>query len=78
MTSLGGFAYTTWTDWRNTVQGVDPREAPEDEDAGTADVWQCRDVLTVPGKKGSTTAWSGDRCPRAGGLDQNIYGAATP
>jgi hypothetical protein len=79
VTALGTFAYSTWTDWRNTVQGTDPRETPEDEDTATADVVQCRDVLTIPGKKGtSSTAWSSDRCPHAGGLDQNIYGGVTP
>ena len=67
VTSHGNFAYTVWTDWRNTVPGSDAREVPEDEDAGTADVLQCRASPT-----------SGDTCPRAGGLDQNIYGDKTP
>jgi hypothetical protein len=79
VTSLGNFAYATWTDWRNTVQGTDPRETPEDEDAGTADVRQCRDVLTQTDKKGNTIkSWSGDRCPHDGGIDQNIYGDLSP
>jgi hypothetical protein len=79
VTSLGSFAYATWTDWRNTVQGTDPRETPEDEDAGTADVHQCRDVLSFTDKKGNTIkAWSGDLCPHDGGLDQNIYGDLSP
>jgi hypothetical protein len=78
VTARGDFAYSTWTDWRDTQKGTDPREAPEDEDATTADVVQCRATLTIPGKKGPTTGWSGDRCPRGGGLDQNIYGTATP
>jgi hypothetical protein len=79
VTSLGTYAYTVWTDWRNTVQGSDPREATEDEDATTADVVQCRVVLTATDKKGNTIkGWSGDRCPHAGGIDQNIYGDLTP
>lgn len=79
VTSVGDFSYGAWTDWRNTVQGVDPRETPEDEDAGTADVVQCRVTLTSTDKKGNTIkSWSGDRCPHAGGLDQNIYGDKTP
>jgi hypothetical protein len=79
ITGLGSFAFGTWTDWRNTVQGTDPREAPEDQDAATSDVVQCRVVLTSTDKKGNTTkSWSGDRCPHAGGIDQNIYGDATP
>jgi hypothetical protein len=71
VTSLGTTAYAVWTDWRNTVPGTDPREVPEDEDAGSSDVTQCRVVL-------SNNSWSGDRCPHAGGIDQNIYGNAAP
>jgi hypothetical protein len=72
VTSLGDFSYGTWTDWRDTVQGSDPRENPEDEDGGTADVKQCRTFDTTTG------TWSSDQCPHAGGLDQNIYGDYTP
>jgi hypothetical protein len=71
VTSLGSFAYSVWTDWRNTVQGVDPREDPEDEDAATADVHQCR-------TQDASGAWSGDMCPHDGGIDQNIYGDLSP
>jgi hypothetical protein len=78
VTSLGSFAYTVWTDWRNTVQGTDPRENPEDEDAGTADVKQCRTLNTVQTKKGPVSSWSGDLCPHDGGIDQNIYGDLAP
>ena len=79
ITSLGNASFGTWTDWRNTVQGADPREDPEDEDAGTADVKQCRNVLTSTDKKGNTIkSWTSDLCPHAGGLDQNIYGDKTP
>ena len=70
ISSLGNQSFGVWTDWRNTVQGTDPREIPEDEDNTSADVLQCR-VFT-------NGAWSGDRCPRNGGLDQNIYGDGTP
>ena len=65
-------SYGTWTDWRNTVQGTDPREVTEDEDKATSDVVQCRTFDT------STGAWSSDQCPHAGGLDQDIYGDKTP
>ena len=71
VTSLGDFAFTVWTDWRNTTGGVDQREVPEDQDATTADVLQCRHTTASGGV-------SGDTCPRAGGLDQNIYGDRTP
>jgi hypothetical protein len=62
------------------VQGTDQRETPEDADAASADVKQCRVVLTsTPDKKGNTTkSWSSDICPHQGGLDQNIYGDQTP
>jgi hypothetical protein len=79
ITGFADFAFGTWTDWRDTVPGTDPRETPEDEDAATADVVQCRVVLSSTDKKGNTTkSWSGDRCPHAGGLDQNIYGDKSP
>ncbi len=71
ITSLGDFSYGTWTDWRNTVAGGDPREAG-DGDADGADVVQCRTFDKASG------SWSGDRCPHAGGLDQDIYGDFTP
>ena len=72
VTSLGDFSYGTWTDWRDTVQGADPRENPEDEDGATADVKQCRAFNSTTGM------WSSDQCPHDGGLDQNIYGDYTP
>jgi hypothetical protein len=79
VSSLGDTAYVVWTDYRNTVKGTDPRETPEDEDAGTADVVQCRVTLTSTDKKGNTIkSWSGDRCPHAGGIDQDIYGDKAP
>jgi len=68
ITSLGDFSFGTWTDYRNTVQGTDPRETTEDEDDATADVHQCRVFSALIG------AWSGDLCPHEGGIDQNIYG----
>jgi hypothetical protein len=70
VTSIGDFSYGTWTDWRNTVPGTDLREAST-EDTDFADVHQCRTMLA----DGTIT---GDTCPRAGGLDQDIYGDYTP
>jgi hypothetical protein len=70
VTSYGGTAFATWTDWRDTVAGGDPRESG-DSDADNADVHQCRTFS-------ASTGWTGDTCPRAGGLDQNIYGATAP
>jgi hypothetical protein len=72
VTSMGNFSFGTWTDWRDTVPGADPRESGSSEDSDNADVKQCRVFSTTTG------AWSGDLCPHAGGLDQNIYGDHTP
>jgi hypothetical protein len=69
ISSLGGFSYGTWTDWRNTVPGTDPREGG-DSDADGADVHQCR-VQT-------NGVWGSDTCPRDGGIDQDIFGGVTP
>lgn len=75
ISAIGSFAYATWTDWRDTVGGVDPREdeavEPGASDSYTGDVLQCRAQLS-PG------VYTGDTCPRAGGLDQNIYGDLVP
>jgi hypothetical protein len=71
ISSYGTVAYGTWTDQRNTLLGVDQREAAADDLDTGADVHQCRTQLP----DGSFT---GDTCPRAGGLDQNIYGDLTP
>jgi hypothetical protein len=71
ISSVGAFSYGVWTDWQDVVQGTDPRETPEDEDAATSDVHQCR-VQNPDGSFGP------DTCPWAGGLDQNIYGSTTP
>jgi hypothetical protein len=64
--SAAGLTFSTWTDYRNTVPGNDPRTADT-----RGDVQQCR----TPRQDGTFT---GDTCPRAGGLDQNIYGDRSP
>lgn len=64
-----GTAYGVWTDWRDTVAGTDPR-VPQPAPTGTQ-VLQCR----APRPDGT---WGPDTCPRAGGLDQNIYGDLVP
>ena len=64
--SAAGRTFSTWTDYRNTVPGNDPRTADT-----RGDVQQCR----TPRQDGTFT---GDTCPRAGGLDQNIYGDRSP
>lgn len=52
-----------WTDNRFVVPGEDPRESG---DPDGFDVEQCRFLVD--------DVWGPDRCPNAGGLDQNIYG----
>jgi len=71
VSSFGDTAFGAWTDYRNTVGGSDAREGNDDDNDPGADVKQCRQVLA----DGSVT---GDTCPRAGGLDQDIYGDKTP
>ena len=76
-------AYMSWTDNRDVVPGVDPRET--EEEGGFVDgfdVAQCRtDLGTPPGGDLSDgplarrdAPYSGDNCGNQGGLDQNIYG----
>ena len=68
--SQGTQTFATWTDWRDTVPGTDAREGNvpgTSEPAEGADVMQCRATPTTE-----------DTCPRAGGLDQNIYGDLVP
>ena len=68
---VGSTTFATWTDWRNTVAGTDPREAANDDNDG-ADVLQSRTFDPTTG------TWSGDQIPHDGGLDQDIYGARVP
>jgi hypothetical protein len=64
--SAGGRTFATWTDYRNTVAGNDPRTT------GTrGDVKQCR-------TQRADGSYTGDTCPRVGGLDQDIYGDLAP
>ena len=47
VSSVGNTAFVTWTDWRNTVAGADPRErTAEDNDA--ADVVQAIFITLLP------------------------------
>jgi len=72
ISSMGAFAYGAWTDWRDTLAGFDQREGPNDDyDHDGADVHQCRTLLV-------SGAWTNDKCPHDGGLDQNIYGKRMP
>ncbi len=70
ISSVGSFSYGVWTDYRNTVAGNDPRSPGGDGTYGP-EVLQCRTLRT-------DGSYTGDTCPRAGGLDQDIYGDLTP
>jgi len=60
-----GSIFGAWTDDRDVVPGDDPRETESDG----FDVHQCR-------TQNPNGSFSADTCPNAGGLNQNIYGAA--
>lgn len=79
----GLFAYLAWTDNRQVVPGVDPRET--EAEAGFVDgfdVAQCRiDLGRSPDEVNrdvplarADAPYSGDNCGNAGGLDQDIFG----
>ena len=66
VSSVGAFAYNTWTDTRQVAGGNDPRYP-----GGVGfDVLQCR-------TQDSGGIWSADSCPNAEELDQDIFGVAT-
>jgi hypothetical protein len=65
VSAVGGKVFLTWTDGRDTVAGTDPRYTNGDGTDGF-DVRQCR-------TQNPDGSWSGDTCPNAGGLDQNIW-----
>ena len=65
----GGTAFGASTDWRDALGGTDPR-VPRPTPAGTQ-------VPAVPDQAAYGT-WGPDTCPRAGGLDQNIYSDLVP
>ncbi len=67
VSSVGSFAYSVWTDTRQVRPGDDPRYVGGE----TFDVYQCRTIDPATGDYGA------DTCPNAGGLDQDIFGAAT-
>lgn len=64
--SAAGTTYGVWTDYRDTKAGNDPRTT-----STRGDVLQCR-------TKRPDGSYTGDTCPRLGGLDQNIYGDLSP
>jgi hypothetical protein len=71
ISAVGSTVLMNWADGRDTVAGTDPRYTNGDGTDGF-DVLQCR--VQDP----ATGAWSSDRCPNAGGLDQQIWGLVIP
>jgi hypothetical protein len=71
--SVAGTTFGVWSDWRNTVPGTDQRETAGAgaEPAEGADVLQCR-------TQRADGSFTGDTCPRNGGLDADIYGDLMP
>jgi hypothetical protein len=65
VSSVDDFAFNAWTDNRDVLPGDDPRY----QGGEGFDVHQCR-------TQDAEGTYSADTCPNAGGLDQNIYGAA--
>jgi hypothetical protein len=65
VSSVGAFGYGTWTDTRQVRPGDDPRYAGGEG----FDVLQCRTA-------DASGTFGPDTCPNAGGLDQDIFGAA--
>jgi hypothetical protein len=71
ISAVGSTVLMNWADGRDTILGIDPRYTNGDGTDGF-DVLQCRVQDPV------TMAWSADRCPNAGGLDQQIWGHVIP
>jgi hypothetical protein len=63
--AAGGKVLAVWTDGRDVVPGTDPRYTNGDGTDGF-DVLQCR-------TQNPDGSFSGDTCPNAGGLDDNIW-----
>jgi hypothetical protein len=63
--AAGGTIFGAWADNRDVLPGSDPRESVQDG----FDVLQCR-------TQNPDGSFSGDTCANAGGLNQNIFGAA--
>jgi hypothetical protein len=79
----GLFAYLAWTDNRQVVPGVDPRETQAQGGfVDGFDVLQCRvDLAPVPNEVNrniplarADAPFTGDNCGNGGGLDQDIFG----
>jgi hypothetical protein len=76
VSAVGGVVMAAWTDSRDLVPGVDPRETGESDDADGFDVYQpCTYVPNDIDAPSYTSPTIDDPCLSQGGLDQNIYAA---
>jgi hypothetical protein len=76
VSSVPGRTFGAWTDTRDVVPGVDPRETGADDDADGFDVLQggCVYVPNDINAPSFTSPLISDPCLSQGGLDSNIYG----
>jgi hypothetical protein len=78
ISAVGGTVVAAWTDARDLVPGSDPREVGADDDHDGFDVYQpCTYVPNDINAASYTSPTIDDPCLSQGGLDQNIYAAAT-
>jgi hypothetical protein len=76
VSSMPGGVNVTWTDSRDLVPGMDPREVGEDDDMDNFDVFQpCTYEPNDIDAPSYTSPTIDDPCLSQGGLDENIYAA---
>ena len=75
--AVDGVVNVAWTDSRDLVSGIDPRETDEDDDEDGFDVMQdgCVYVPNDINAPSYSSPLNDDPCLNNGGLDQNIYNA---
>jgi hypothetical protein len=79
VSAVGGTVGAVWTDTRDLVPGQDPRETGEDDDMDGFDGFQtCTWVPNDIDAPAYSSPTIDDSCQSQGGLDENIYVAATP
>jgi hypothetical protein len=75
---LGSFAYGVWTDWRDTVQGTDPRESPEDEDGRPPTSTNVALSIRFRRRRVPSASGAAISAPTLAGWTRNIYGDTAP
>ena len=74
VSAVPGAVVAAWTDSRDLVPGVDPRETGEDDDHDGFDVLQpCQYIPNDIDAPSYSSPLVNDPCLSMGGLDQNIY-----